>query len=217
MKMAQSGGKLSEFEDKDKLVARSDKYQKWAEKMEFEIKKDNSLVRVALYAIDGKDDMKPPEELPGEDAATIEKNKDIKEQKRKFTDATVTFFTFVWNNLSNAVKGLVKKDPDYDEAVTDARKLWNLIRKVVVARSSSGPAFNSINSQLYRIRQEGNETIDDYVKRLKDSIEAFKLIGGVLDTRHEAQLFLNGLHPKYSRVKQVLSDDAKQTPTTIKA
>jgi hypothetical protein len=36
MKMAQSGGKLSEFEDKDKLVARSDKYQKWAEKMEFE-------------------------------------------------------------------------------------------------------------------------------------------------------------------------------------
>jgi len=70
---------LSEFEDKDKLVARIDKYQKWAEKMEFEIKKDNSLVRVALYAIDGKDDMKPPEELPGEDAATIEKNKDIKE------------------------------------------------------------------------------------------------------------------------------------------
>jgi len=152
--------------------------------------------------------MKPPEELPGEDTATIEKNKDIKEQKRKFADAT---FTFVWNNLSNAVKGLVKKDPDYDEAVTDARKLWNLIRKVVVARSSSGPAFNSINSQLYRIRQEGNETIDDYVKRLKDSIEAFKLIGGVLDTRQETQLFLNGLHPKYSRVKQVLSDDAKRT------
>jgi hypothetical protein len=94
--------------------------------------------------------------------ATVEKNKDIKEQKRKFADAT---FTFVWNNLSNAVKGLVKKDPDYDEAVTDARKLWNLIRKVVVARSSSGPAFNSINSQLYRIRQEGNETIDDYVSQ----------------------------------------------------
>jgi len=38
MKMAQSGGKLlSEFEDKDKLVTRVDKYQKWAEKMKFEI------------------------------------------------------------------------------------------------------------------------------------------------------------------------------------
>jgi len=83
--------------------------------------------------------------------ATVEKNKDIKEQKRKFADARVTFFTyFVWNNLSNAVKRLVKKDPDYNEAMTDARKLWNLIRKVVVARSSSGPAFNSIKLRVNR-------------------------------------------------------------------
>jgi len=36
MKMAQAGGKLSELEEKDKLVARIDKYQKWAEKMEFD-------------------------------------------------------------------------------------------------------------------------------------------------------------------------------------
>jgi hypothetical protein len=96
------------------------------------------------------------------------------------------------------------------------RKRTNLWPESTSTRN--GPRkWNSIHSQLYRIRQEGNETTDDYVKRLKDSIEAFKLIGGVLDTRQEAQLFLNGHHPKYSRVKQVLSDDAKRTSTTIKA
>jgi len=79
---------------------------------------------------------------------------------------------------------------------------------VVVKQSSSGPTFNSINAQLYRTRQEGNESIDKFGKRLKDGIEAFELISGILDLKQQAQLFINGLHPRHSRVRQILTENS---------
>jgi len=63
----------------------------------------------------------PAQELQGEGAAIVEKNKEIRDAQKKFADATVTFYSYVWNGLSEAVQDLVKADPEYAQAKDDAR------------------------------------------------------------------------------------------------
>lgn len=185
-------------------------YIKWKDEIKLIIGSDPKFKKVVAYAVNGKDEvLEAFEELPGSSAEIREKNKDRMAKKDKFEDACGAFIYQCLSRIHPTFQRELRDYENFDDIVVDskAREFWELLEQVIMEEGDRGPERYHLRNYFDRIRQDKNESISDYATRFMDVIRQFELLNEEIPESGQNQRFLNGMHPKYSRIREKILDD----------
>lgn len=182
-------------------------YVKWAKKVPRVLQQEHSLVDVVAYAIQGKDAvLEKFEEQSGNTAETRELNKEKRIKREKFEVACTAFIARLENSMKANVLRKLEGKQEYMNIRNDGRvrDYWNLLKETIVLECVSAGHIAEADQELSRTRQKGNERFSEYAERFQDAVEALQLIGEQQSKKRSVKQFIDGIHPRYLRVRQRL-------------
>jgi hypothetical protein len=186
-------------------------YVQWARNIELALTANVNFVRVFNY-INGNDDIVAGlQPLRGNDSDIIfqEQNKERREKKDKFTEASEALISSLISTMDDSVKILLSRSQNYHEVKNsgDARAFWILIRNVIVSTHQTAAHIERAESDFMQLKQERGESLQIYTVKKTDMLNEINLMGGSLNPRKQISSFLEGLHPRYQRARDnVLAD-----------
>jgi len=186
-------------------------YVKWSKAMLRSLKSMSKFRKVIAYAVEGKDEILDEfEPLPGNNQAVNRKNERKEDKKEKFDDTSGGFIGKLQKSISSSVMRAMEEKDEYNDIIeeNDARAFWELIKEVIIEENTGRGSLGQAQNYLFKIRQDKFESFKQYEERFMNVVEEIEFLNSTVSETVQNQLFLQGFHPRYQKVKERIKEDA---------